>query len=495
MPEITEPTPTTKSASRGRVTKVVIVDKDLEPIAVSSQQEVNDPFNYGGRIGLQEPPFNPEKLIGLAEMHPIHGAALEQKALDVAGTGWEWEPVFDGAEEKEKEELDTWLRNLADPDRDETIDDIIFGAQQDLETIGHGVVEVARNSAGEVQKLYGVAAHTTRFHKDGKKIAQGPSSRRTWFKRWIPSQVDAKLNKDTGKFDPKTPQAKVANELLIFRRPTRRRTNYGIPGYVSAMGWIFLSLAARDDNIHFFNNRREPRWAVILQNIEEDDDLEAALKEAFSTDLKKPHRNVFIPIEGDGKITFQKLTEDSKDVSFDKLQERAAGEILIAHRLPPDRLGMVRVGPLGGNATVAASRIYKEAVVIPSQKSMAARWNRFITEEGPFETPAWRWKPVELDITEEAADVETVTAAFTSNLLRWDEARKKVGQPAIGGEEGQKFFYELAPDAATASAAAGAAARAGASFASQVARSRSQRELTSAEDRIAERVRELLPDS
>lgn len=460
-----------ESEKAGRVTKVMLLDRGLKPVAATTHQEVNDdPFKYGPN-GLQEPPYNMELLVHLAEKHQVHSASLEQKSADIAGTGWEWEKAAEDADEDDRKAMEDWLDGLADPDRDETTAEIIHGAWLDVETVGHGTVEIARDSEGKVQKIFSMPAHTTRFHKDGVRLAQGEAGKRNWFKRWIPGDFAKRQVKkkggELGTFDFE----ERGNDILVLRRPTRRRSWYGVPTYVSAVGWISLSLSARDDNIHFFNNRREPRWAVILENIEDDDgSLEEALRQAFSTSLKEPHRNVFIPIEGNGKIHWQKMTDDAKDMSFERLQERADAAVLIGHRMPPDRLGMVRVGPLGGNAVVAASRIYKEAVVMTSQELLQLRINRFIQNEGPVDADKakkWKWKPKELDITEQAEDVTVWGQAFQSNLAKLNEARQKIGLPPIepeteGGENpGDKFFFELAPEAAQAGAAAGAAATQG----------------------------------
>lgn len=461
----------------GRITKVMIVDKSGDPIAATgatSAQTPDDPFTYGGTAGLQEPPYNPDQLLSLAEQHSTHGAALEQKTMDVAATGWDWVKLREDAAEDEKSSLDAWLVGLADPQRDESTGEILLAAWLDVETLGYGGIELARDTQGKVQKWYSMPTHTWRFNHDGIRIAQGKHTKRTWYKRWLPGDrrvVDREygdLYAGRAEFEERTQRNrstdKPGNELLVLRKPSRRQSWYGVPGYVSALGWIFLSLAARDDNIHFFNNRREPRWAIILENIEDDDGkVERALKDAFSSQLNKPHRNIFIPVEGDGKIHFQKMTEDAKDISFEKLQERAGSEILLAHRIPPDRLGSVRVGPLGGNVAMAASRVYKEGVVTTSQSLLAERINRFIAAESGIEKPGWAWIPRPLDITEEAQDAQVVSALWTSNLIKLNEARLMLKQPALADDVGGKFFYELAGNTAAgaSAAAAGAGAMAG----------------------------------
>jgi PBSX family phage portal protein len=505
----------------GKVTKVVLVDKEMKPVAAATSAQLpEDPFNYGGVTGLQEPPYSPQQLNKLAETHSTHSAALEQKTMDIAGTGWEWTKLNDAADEAQRLALESWFVNLADPLNDESTADILLGTWLDVETLGYGGIEIAKDAQGVVRKIFSLPAETFRFHKSGRKIAQGTTGRRVWFKRWLPNDTSV-IDRKTGKLyetRAQLPQeAEPGNEVLIIRKPTRRKSWYGVPGYVSAIGWAFLSLTARDDNIQFFQNRREPRWAIILTNLEDDDDLEKALQDALTSSHSEPHRNIIIPIEGDGKITFQKLTDDTKDISFDRLQERASAEILLAHRVPPDRLGAVRVGPLGGNATMAASRVYKEGVVSTSQEVLANRINRFIIAEAPValgsttkaikpllpprqQTPeelmaaqpkvenadvaeaapqdavagdpselplAWAWKPKDLDITEEESDSTMVTAQWSANLLRLNEARKKLNLPPVSGNDGDKFLFQLVPEAAAA-AASGAAAQAGATAGSHM---------------------------
>lgn len=452
---------------KGRVTKVVLVDKDHKPVAASSFQVPDDPFAYGSN-GLQEPPYNPERLLALSERHTTHQAALEQKTADVIGSGWHWKETATGADPGQRDRLDAWLRGLADPEKDETTLEVFQSAWDDLETLGYGAFEVARDSQNKVKRIYSANSHMVRFHKDGERLAQGVTGKRTWFRRWVPSSNRTYIHRKTGNILP-APEATIslerANELFVMRRRTKRSSHYGVPGYISAIGWISLSLAARDDNIMFFNNRREPRWAIILSNLEDDDgSLEDQLRQAFSVSLKDPHHNIFIPIEGNGKIDFKQLSQDTKDISFDRLQERATAEVLVAHKMPPDRLGAIRVGPLGGNTTVAASRVYKEAVVTPSQSFLAERINRFIAAESGEENIQWSWQPTELDLTEEAEDVTIVTNAWTASLMTWDEAREKLKLPRLeagtgdDARDGGKFYHEIVTPEQAAAAGAGATA-------------------------------------
>lgn len=418
----------------GRVLKVLFFDEKGEPIGEpASTQLPEDPFHTRmDRSGLQAPPFSLEQLLFLSEVHPIHGAAIEQKATDVVGQGWKWEAKDDEADEAERDELEAWFSSLARGEQ--TMHEQLLVAQEDFEKIGQGMLEVVRDDAGEVAGLYHVPAHTCRFHRDGVRIAQIRGDKIVWFKRWG-APTDKVVNRVTGSIRDAVPEGKEANEMLVIQKPSSRSTWYGIPKYISAIGWISLALAVRDDNLLFFANRREPRWAVILTNLEDDDDIAEDLRRAFTVDLKSPHRNLLIPITGNGKVEFEKLSSDRMDGSFEKLGQNADAQILVSHRMPPERLGFIKIGNLGGNVALDSSRVYREAVVEPTQSMLAARVNRFIdreykrTERKDKDAPlGWLWTPEELDLADETEDLKQAVMAFTAGLLRLNEARRRIGE-------------------------------------------------------------------
>jgi capsid portal protein len=235
-----------------------------------------------------------------------------------------------------------------------------------------------------------------------------------------------------------------ANELLVFKKTSRRSTYYGIPTWVAAVGWLMLGIAARDYNILFFKNHREPRWAIILSNLEGGEDLDVELQRALKTDHKSPHRNLMIPIEGPGKIDFQKLSEDQNDGSFQKLLALCQEAIMVAHRMPPDRIGLGRSGALAGSVAGVINRVYKEGVIIPAQEMLEHRINSFLRKEIAMDDK-FIFRFAELDLTEEAQDLDAAVQAFSAGLTKLNEGRAKLGLPPVDDEKGEKFFFELAP--------------------------------------------------
>lgn len=436
-----------RAAKEGKVLKVLFLDEKGEAVGeYASQQLPENPWagQMGG--GLQEPPYRLEQLTYLAEMHPVHASALEQKMLDVCGRGWDWVPRDEGdnPDEKWKADVDEWFEQLSPDDMD--MREVLQKVVLDVETNGWGLLEVLRDPQGIVRRLVPVPAHTVRAHRDGFRLAQVRDSRKVWFKRWgsplsaggRPYLVDAK----TGAISIMTPPKHLANDLFVIKKPSRRSDWYGIPTYVSSIGWITLSLAARDDNLFFFSNRREPRWAIILSNLADDPDLEEDLRRTFQVDFRQPYRNVLIPITGPGKIDFQKLTDNRIDGTFGELDSRAKEAILISHRVPAERLANTQVGALGGNIADQANRIYKESVVGPGQELMNFRFNRFFeieysTVSGDEVDPSkrvrlpWKFELQDLDLGTEREELDLAAIEFHANMSTLREARAAAGRDPL----------------------------------------------------------------
>lgn len=453
MPDV-QPVPDAQPAPEapveGRVLKVLFTDDKGEPVGEwASQQLPEDPFSgFESRV-IQEPPISLEQLVFLAETHPVHSAALEQKTADIIGQGWEWKEKEGKTDTEptteERDALARWFEDLAPLDSD--MRELLSAVWLDVETVGWGLIEIVRDPQGKVKRLHHVPGHTVRAARDGFRLCQIRNNKKVWFRRWGSPEkngkevmVDAVTGAMTTVKKPKDP----ANDILVIKRPSRRSSWYGIPGYVSAIGWITLAIAARDDNLLFFHNRREPRWAIILSNLEESATTEEEIRRAFSVDLRQPHRNVLIPITGGGDIKFTKMSESRQEGSFDRLSERADRTIAIAHRVPGERLANAQTGVLGGNATTAANRVYKEAVVAPSQALLASRLNSFKDVEYPRESgsqPGWDLEMDDLDLGQDAEEQNQAIARWKVDIVLLREVREhlKMGPllTPVLGEDGK----------------------------------------------------------
>jgi PBSX family phage portal protein len=432
----------------GKIQKVFVLDQGGQQIgpAISPSKQI-DPDSFSNAytvLQLVEPPVSMEQLVALEELHPVHGACVKQKVTDVVGSGWEW--VTD----------ETDLLFTPDETWDEFADEgismheTIAAVYDDFANTNNGYIEVSRTAEGKPANLYHVPSRSVRIHISKEKFAQESiSGQRVWFKRW---GIKGDILKDSGATAPPgTPGDQLANDL-IWITATNGKSVYGTPEWVAAVGWLMLALAVRDYNLLFFRNNREPRWVVILSDIDTDDGIQQAIQQAFAVDLQQPHKNLIIPVEGGGKITFQRLSDTASEASFLKLLEVCDTEILVSHRLPPERIGLARVGPLGGNVAFASNKIYREGVVRPAQRLLESRLNNFLQTEMPDIFGNWVIHFKEMDLAEEELDLASAVNAFRNYIVTLDEARIKAGweplDPDLYKDIGQQFLFQLQPGGA-----------------------------------------------
>lgn len=424
--------------SSGQIVKVRIARARGKPaVDVFPSQQV-EPDAFVGQYGTQlvVPPYNFSQLSNLAEMHPVHGAALEQKAADILGQGLHWESIHPNPDQGQKDALNAWLLGL---ESEATLSETLSAALQDYETFGWGILEVLRDTNSKARGLVHAPSQTFRAHIDRKRLVQIINERRIWFRCWgaYDKKADPILSASGNRAPAGTSQDKLANDLLVFRKASRRSAVYGVPGYVSAIGHIAMSLAARDYNVAFFGNAREPRYMFIVEgpNVAEVDATLDTIEEALNTQHGEPHCNLMVGAIGGCKVQVEKLTDVGNDEHFTRLTETADGKILIAHRIPADRLGAVVRGTLGGSVTKEVSEVYRDAVIGPMQQIIVDRLNKFILKEygelNNLSELQWKLALDPLDLSDEPEDVKTAVELVKFDLITLNEGRARVGYEPI----------------------------------------------------------------
>lgn len=430
----------------GRVFKARLIGGTDFDIAINypSKQLIEDPFSSLSGYGdvITTPIYSLEQLVLLAEAHPVHGAALEQKTFDVVGGGPELLPLDDSSDDKQKDEISAWLESLSEY---YTFEELLQAVQMDFETIGWGFLEIVRDVEGKVRRVHHIPGHTVRAHRDNMRYVQIRQGKQAWFKRWGLGEEweQTPILLSTGRKAPEgTKEEKLANEVMPFVKMSRRSTWYGIPNYVSAMGHITLAIAARDYNVKFFANSREPRYLYIMSGLDEDDvdSMMDELEVSLRTQHGEPHRSLAIPLTGSAKLTIERITAVQNDMHFVKLLEATERDILIAHRVPPDRIGAVMRGFLGGNVAASINKVYKEAVITPAQMILRNRLNRFVRKE--FARHAnikedqvqWEIGLESVDLSDETVDISNAVVLVKANMVTLNEARQRIGEAPRGEE-------------------------------------------------------------
>lgn len=424
------------------ITKAFVIDSKTG-VMVKSQiapsKQIEDIFAKVSAYGqtLMTPPINLEQLVQLSEAHPMHGACLEQKIMDIVASGFDVSPKSEEEEVEQKNKILDWWEGMFE---EYTSLEVLQAMWGDYETLGWGALELARDVNGIIRHIYHIPGHTLRAHRNKELFVQRRQAKMTWFKRW---GIEQTYYASSGRKALKDIDiSKQANEILVFKKPCRRSTWYGIPVYISGIGHIALAVAARDFNVKFFENYREPRHLIVITGLDEDiektaDDIELIWK----TQLRdNPHRNVLLPISGDANVVIEKMGLPINDIQFSRLMEQTDSEILVAHRMPPDRLGIAKRGFLGGSVAKVVNEIYKDGVVNRGQRVLESRLQRFVEVEFKKEfgkEVQFKVDFKDLDVTDETMDVDIAINLAKFNLLTLNEARARIGK------ERHKVFEDM----------------------------------------------------
>jgi len=419
---------------RYTVKSLIVNDVTGEAEYANPSMQITDPFASVSAYGnlLMMPPYNFQQLVDLADAQPMHASAIEQKTVDIVADGLQFIPV-DGEEEtddEERTEMMKWWESLFE---EFSSVEVLQSMISDYITTGWGALEVARDINGIVKNVYYIPAHTLRAHKSSVLYAQMRSAKMVYFKRY---GIEGNYYLKSGyKAPDKTNTKLLANELFVFRRPDRHSYWYGIPQYISGIGYITMAISARDFNIKFFDNYREPRHLIIISGLEGDvDETADEIANIWKTQLQgNPHSNVLLPISGEAKVTIEKMGMPINDLHFSRLMEQVDGEILVAHRMPPDRLGIQVRGFLGGSTARLVNQIYKDGVVSRGQKVVEARLKRFVQDEfnryrGTDITTELKYKPdlEELDISDAEMDISMTVNLIKSDAITINEGRYRL---------------------------------------------------------------------
>ena len=423
--------------------------------AASTSQQL-DPFNYGadGEAGLVRPLYDLDQLAEMLETNTLHARCAKQKAIDVAGRGFALRSSASDAEVGSQAE-GRWGEFVAEVETDDRGDESfaqrIAQAAQDYESIGWAVLEVSRRADGVLDGLWHVPAHTMRAHSDGRRFCQLRGGKRTWFKRF---GLEGSVNRSDGGWSAggATPANLRGNELIVIRNYTPRSDFYGLPDHIPALSAIAGWRAQAEFNVRFFDNNAVPSYAVIVEGADITPEFEEKILDHFRQLKGDPHRTLVIPVPGipgddatQVKVTFEKLSSDTKDASFRGYKQDNALEICIAHGVPPYRVGWPIVGSLGGATAEEMTEIYNDSIVQPRQETWEQRLTRALLGAKGLAIADVVLKAAELDTRNETRDVEKSKALWEMDALLPDEARGFFGMDKLPDGRGERTKSESAP--------------------------------------------------
>jgi hypothetical protein len=342
------------------------------------------------------------------ERSAAHNACSSVKARDVVGGGF----VVDSPERGPAvppavlddigERIDASLENIADACRDWEVTGWI------------GLECQPAQDRARLYKLNHIDSWTLWPRLDGRGYVHARDQRAAEF---VP----------LGAVDPRRNMLAWLNNNHWFRS-----SYYGVPDIVSVLLQIETAWQALRYNLDFFARRGGYRWMLLLESppgsLSPDAGSDAKLIRQINYTTRQVGKDsdadlVSIPI-GSRKATLQRLDAEVQDLDFGALLERYRNDILLAHSVPPLKVGIVETGALGGNVGQEQLRAYRDNVVAPKQR----RWNRFLREI----IRVWwgvdvrfAFRPVELD--EFALLAPQVVSLVGADVITREEARAILG--------------------------------------------------------------------
>jgi len=298
---------------------------------------------------------------------------------------------------------------LAQPNPNDTLEEILAEICIDLHIYGDAYLEIVRDNKGSPVAIYNVYAPSIRVKVDAHGTVLG--------------YVQKPMGILSGKSNVVNFEA---NEIAHFRLPNPGNEVYGLSPIESLDIVIETDLYAQDYNLHFFKNHAVPRLHVDLANC-----TLPQLKrtrEYFAHEIKgakNAHKTMIT--EGGAKVTA--IGTSPNDMEFLKQRKFSRDEICSVFGVPPMKLGIFE--DVNRASSKEADKSFKSEKVIPLQRMIAKKFNSTIIKEFDKIGDKVKFGFIEIDLRDakEQADIDKID--IESGVLTKDEVRKKRGLPPL----------------------------------------------------------------
>jgi hypothetical protein len=432
-----------------------------------ASHQLKDPFDglYSQGIAL-EPPLPPDRLLNLTEENTLHSGCLMAKAYDACGRGWEFEPKTGKKGNKallESDMPEKYRAGMETITPDLTFGEMLYQAAWEMDAIGWSVWEAVRmpemwapRAYAPIGALYPIPSFTTRATIDPRRWVQIRAGRVRFFKKFgAKCEIDAETGQVYSWDNPQamasiTQPERLASELIIFKSYSPRSLWYGIPKWISCIPTIAELTAIREFNVSWFASGGQTDYLVHFksENIETAKKMSADMRQQMQENQGRGHTNIVVAGTADTEMNVEKLGELLREGHFRFRRGDLAKEVLIAHTVPPYRVGWAEVGSgsgLAGNPATEMLGAYKYGAIEPIQNVIEDRLRMTLFDKDMgMDTGDFRLKlkPLELDdMTQELDRVIKLTdsAIMTPNQAReelgLDPVEKVKGKPKTGPDE------------------------------------------------------------
>ena len=399
---------------------------------------------------LVQPVYNLEYLSQIYEVSTYNYAAINAKVANIVGLGHSFvetrktNDAFDAITDerqlerarrklgKLRQDLNDWLDSTNDED---TFTETLIKVYTDLEATGNGFLEIGRTTNGDIGYIGHIPAKTMRVRRLRDGFIQLLYGKAVFFRNFG----------DTETINPISGGEDRPNEVMHFKKYTPMNNYYGIPDVIAAQTALAGNEFSGRYNLDYFENKAVPRYIITVKGAKLSPESERKLLEFFQVGLKgKNHRSLYVPLPADtpdSKVEFkmEPIEAGTQEGSFNKYRLANRDEILLAHRVPINKIGV----PEGVSLANArdADKTFKEQVCRPAQMKLEKKLNKIVEEK----TDALVLKFNELTLTDEDTQSKIDERYLRMQVITPNEVRIRKGMIPIDGGD---TVVELKPQAA-----------------------------------------------
>ncbi len=389
-----------------------------------------------------QPPIDPAKLWNIFELNAFHSGAINAKVADAVGRGWKLTPE-DDTEDGTDSDVDAVKRKVEDTLKgvctNLTWDQLCQQAVRELDAVGWGVWEILRDRDGDPKSdivgILPVPAQSIRAVKDSDDVfCMKRGDKKVYFKRF---GYDQPVSAKDGNVSENVPEDDRANELVIFKHYSPRSDYYGIPLWVSALPAIAELAAIREYNVSFFESGGQADRHVHVTA--KDDQVAKTLADDIVKQLEdaRGEAHVSLVTHGDSDTGVETTPLTPKGTSGGSAQDRQfrggredlIEETLVAHQVPPYRVGIAKTGSLGGDVAEEMNETYQVGVVEPLQEIVEAELERTVFGDlgfGPL-IAGYRYEFEDMTKDDEESTHDRVMEGVDRAVLSPNDAREAIG--------------------------------------------------------------------
>lgn len=412
-----------------QIEKYKIPGLNVDPVVISQKEmKLKD-------LELKPHPYDMPPLMELCESNATLGAIVNQISVDVAGLGHTLPLKTDAVENAtELAEIESFLET---PNTERiSLRWILKALADDWGCVGNYALEVIRNAKDEVQEIRHLPVHNIWVHKDGNKYARLTKTKQKVNQRWYrrfgyetESGEVIRVKQSDGKEGSVGFQER-ATDIIYMHDYYRKNKHYGIPRSITSLGEVLSLIGIRDFHLGFLRNHGVPAYMVQARGEWDSDNVLTTIKEFMNKGVLRggeSYATLMVEVPDEGSLSFEPLAVkyDQTGNTFRIYKESLQEDVLSSYSMPPYRIGLNKVGKLGGTNIKPATKIYKNAVVSPLQMDLEHMINLVLREGKGVES--YRFDLNEMDASDEITPKD-ISDLRDRGVLTGNEGRKLLEQ-------------------------------------------------------------------